>query len=74
MVSHNFCRKCFRAIYQYILYYYILTRLEPDRCLYLAIHQETYSELFQEPIRKILLENQCLCLLVFDSKREVLPT
>ncbi|WP_354666153.1 element excision factor XisH family protein [Nostoc sp. GT001] len=77
MVSHNFCRKCFRAIYQYILYYYILyyyilTRLEPDRRLYLAIRQETYSELFQEPIGKILLEKQRLCLLVFDSKREVI--
>ncbi|MGF1933448.1 MAG: element excision factor XisH family protein [Nostoc sp. ChiQUE02] len=53
MVSHNFCRKCFRAIYQYILYYYILTRLESDRRLYLAIRQETHLELFQEPIDKI---------------------
>ncbi|WP_416211675.1 element excision factor XisH family protein [Nostoc sp. DedQUE12b] len=57
LVSHNFCRKCFRAIYQYILYYYILTHLEPDRRLYLAIRQGTYSELFQESIGKILLEN-----------------
>ncbi|MEH2415625.1 element excision factor XisH family protein [Nostoc sp.] len=59
------------ALGQYILYYDILARLEPDRSLYLAIRQETYSELFQEPIGKILLENQRLCLLVFDSKREV---
>ncbi|WP_375515896.1 element excision factor XisH family protein [uncultured Nostoc sp.] len=49
----------------------MLTRLEPDRRLSLAIRQETYSELFQERIGKILLENQRLCLLVFDSKREV---
>ncbi|WP_442949019.1 element excision factor XisH family protein [Nostoc sp.] len=58
-------------IFLYILYYDILARLESDRRLYLAIRQETYSELFQEPIGKILLENQRLCLLVFDSKREV---
>ncbi|WP_367142422.1 hypothetical protein [Anabaena sp. AL93] len=30
-----------------MLYYNILTHLEPERCLYLAILQETYSELFQ---------------------------
>ncbi|GAX38069.1 fdxN element excision controlling factor protein [Nodularia sp. NIES-3585] len=59
------------ALGQYILYYDILTRLEPERRLYLAIRQETYSELFQEPVGKILLENQRLCLLVFDSKKEV---
>ncbi|MEH2008665.1 MAG: element excision factor XisH family protein [Nostoc sp.] len=59
------------ALGQYILYYDILAGLEPDRSLYLAIRKETYSELFQEPIGKILLENQRLCLLVFDSKREV---
>ncbi|MEH2011702.1 element excision factor XisH family protein [Nostoc sp.] len=59
------------ALGQYILYYDILARLEPDRHLYLAIRQEIYSEIFQEQIGKILLENQRLCLLVFDSKREV---
>jgi hypothetical protein len=60
------------ALGQYILYYDILSRLEPERRLYLAIRQETYSELFQEPIGKILIENQRLCLLVFDSEREVI--
>ncbi|MGI2902224.1 element excision factor XisH family protein [Tolypothrix sp. VBCCA 56010] len=60
------------ALGQYILYYDILSRLEPDRRLYLAIRQETYSELFQEPIGKLLLENQRFCLLVFDSEREVI--
>ncbi|MTJ06748.1 element excision factor XisH family protein [Anabaena sp. UHCC 0204] len=50
----------------------MLTRLEPERRLYLAIRQETYSELFQEPVGKILLENQRLCLLVFDSKQEII--
>ncbi|QLE58318.1 XisH family protein [Nostoc sp. TCL26-01] len=60
------------ALGQYILYYDILTRLESDRRLYLAIRQETYSEIFQEPIGKILLENQRLCLLVFDAKLEMI--
>ncbi|NMG20036.1 element excision factor XisH family protein [Brasilonema bromeliae] len=60
------------ALGQYILYYDILSRLESDRRLYLAIRQETYSELFTEPIGKILIENQRLCLLVFDSEQEVI--
>ena len=37
-----------KALGQYILYYDILSRLEPDRRLYLAIRQETYLELFIE--------------------------
>ncbi|MDZ7955080.1 MULTISPECIES: element excision factor XisH family protein [unclassified Nostoc] len=61
-----------KALGQYILYYDILSRLEPDRRLYLAIRQQTYLELFQEPIGKILIENQRLCLLVFDSELEVI--
>ncbi|MDZ8257813.1 MAG: element excision factor XisH family protein [Nostoc sp. ChiQUE01b] len=61
-----------KALGQHILYYDILSRLEPDRRLYLVIRQQTYSELFQEPIGKILIENQRLCLLVFDSELEVI--
>ncbi|MEO0970227.1 MAG: element excision factor XisH family protein [Cyanobacteria bacterium J06639_18] len=60
------------ALGQYILYYDILSRVEPERRLYLAIREETYSELFQEPIGKILLENQRLSLLVFEPQREVI--
>ena len=61
-----------KALGQYILYHDILQQLEPNRRLYLAIRQETYSELFQEPVGKILLENQRLCLLVFDSEQEII--
>ena len=61
-----------KALGQYILYHDILQKLEPNRRLYLAIRQETYSELFQEPVGKILLENQRLCLLVFDSEQEII--
>jgi hypothetical protein len=60
------------ALGQYILYWDILNRLDPERTLYLAIRQETFSELFEEPIGKILLENNRIYLLVFDSEKEVI--
>lgn len=60
------------ALGKYILYWDILNRLDPERTLYLAIRQETFSELFEEPIGKILLENNRIYLLVFDSEKEVI--
>jgi XisH protein len=61
-----------QALGQYILYYDILQQLEPDRSLYLAIHQGIYEDLFQEPIGKILLKNQRFKLLVFNVKNEAI--
>ncbi len=43
------------ALGQYILYHDILAGLESDRGLYLAIRQEVFLNLFEEPIGKILL-------------------
>ncbi len=60
------------ALGQYILYHDILARLESDRGLYLAIRQEVFLNLFEEPIGKILLENNRLRLLVFDPEQEVI--
>ena len=60
------------ALGQYILYYDILQRLEPERILYLAIREETFSDIFEEPIGGILLENKRLNLIVFDSAKEVI--
>lgn len=55
---------------QYILYLDILARLDPDRTLYLAIRQDTFIEVFQDPIGEILLENKRLKLLIFDEINE----
>ena len=59
-----------KALGQYTLYLDVLARLEPERALYLAIRQDTFSEIFQDPIGEILLENKRLKLLVFDEIKE----
>jgi hypothetical protein len=61
-----------RALGQYLLYHDILARLEPDRTLYLAVRQDVFDNLFEEPIGKILLENKRVRLMVFDSDKEVI--
>ncbi len=59
-----------KALGQYILYLDILARLDPDRTLYLAIRQDTFIEVFKDPIGEILLENKRLKLLIFDEVKE----
>lgn len=63
-----------KALGQYILYHDILVKRDPDRQLYLAIRQDTYEEIFSEPIGTLLLENQRLRLLIFDPVSEVILT
>lgn len=58
------------ALGQYILYFDILQRLDPERKLYLAIRQQTFEGIFAEPIGQILIENKRLSLLIFDSTKE----
>lgn len=60
------------ALGQFILYYDILEEQGSDRILYLAIPHRTYTEIFTEPIGKILLKRNRLRLLVFDPKQEVI--
>ncbi len=60
------------ALGQYILYYDILARLEGERSLYLAIRQTVFLDLFEEPIGKVLLENNRFRLIVFDPQTEVI--
>ena len=61
-----------KALGQYILYYDLLIKLQPERLLYLAIHQEAYVEVFEDPIGQVLLENERIKLLVFDVIEEVI--
>ena len=58
------------ALGQYTLYYDVLACLEPDRILYLAIREQIYDTLFEEPIGKVLLENNRFRLVVFNEYQE----
>lgn len=61
-----------KALGQYVLYHDILAEREPDRGLYLAVHEEAFQDIFEEPIGKLLLNNNRLKLIVFDRKQEVI--
>jgi len=60
------------AVGQFILYHDILARTEPERELYLAIRYAVFEAVFEEPIGRVLLDNQRLRLLVFDPQAEVI--
>ncbi len=57
------------ALGQCILYEAILEQDDPDRLVYLAVHEEIHEELFQEPIGQILLKHRRLRLIVFDPEK-----
>lgn len=59
------------AVGQYIVYYEVLRRTEPERALYLAVREETWQDVFEEPIGKLLLDAQHIRLLIFDEHQEV---
>ena len=44
-----------RALGQFILYDYVLERIEPARTLYLAVSARVYHEIFEEPVGELLL-------------------
>jgi len=61
-----------KAVGQFVLYHDVLSQVEPERMLYLAIDEATFVDLFEEPIGTLLLENDRVRLLVFDPAQEVI--
>jgi hypothetical protein len=61
-----------KAVGQYILYHDVLAHVEPDREMYLAVNEEIFVDLFEEPIGQLLLTNQRVRLIVFDPQAEEL--
>ena len=47
-------------------------RAQPDRALFLAVNEEVYNNLFEEPIGELLLESRRIRLIVFDPHTETI--
>jgi XisH protein len=58
------------ALGQFIAYRLALSELEPHRKLYLAVPIAAYSDFFQRPFPKRLIQENRLMLLVYDPIRE----
>jgi len=58
------------AIGQFVLYERLLTRYEPERKLYLAVPENVIKSVFEEEAGQVLLEDEILRLLTFDTTKE----
>jgi hypothetical protein len=61
-----------QAVGKYVVYHDVLSHVEPDRELFLAVSGAVFASLFDEPVGRILLENRRLRLVVFDPQAEVI--
>lgn len=61
-----------QALGQYVLYYDVLSQVEPERQLFMAVSEQVFVDLFEEPVGKLLLDKQRIRLLVFDPDQEVI--
>ncbi len=61
-----------QAIGQYSLYRILLNQIDPERDLYLAISEVTYSDIFNEPIGKLAIAEIPLKLVIINlSTKEI---
>ena len=61
-----------KSLGQYFIYLSVLKRLEPERKLYLALHEEVYEDFFTEPLGEILLSDYKVPIIIFDPNQEVI--
>ena len=59
-----------KAVGQYKVYLSVLSEVEPERLLYLAVPQRVYEGLFLERFGQLILDRQKLWLIVFDEQHE----
>jgi hypothetical protein len=71
-ISPSEIRDLETALSQYVLYQNILSRIDPERTLYLAIRDASFIKLFEQEVGQILLENQVLKLFTFNPDQEVI--
>ncbi|QKQ73457.1 element excision factor XisH family protein [Nostoc sp. TCL240-02] len=62
-----------QAIGQYFTYLAVMSRNYQDRVLYIAVHEDVFTDIFEEePLGKLILEDYKIPLIVFNPKREVI--
>ncbi len=62
-----------QAIGQYFTYLAVMSRNYPDWALYIAVHEDIFTDIFEEePLGKLILEDYKIPLIVFNPKREVI--
>jgi hypothetical protein len=62
------------AVGQYAFYRSLLTRIEPDRKLFLAVPDATFTGTLAESIARPVLEDMGVALFSFDPEQEVIRT
>src|SRR5262245_10193734 len=58
------------AIGQYLVHRSVLSPTEPGRTFYLAVHQDIFRDIFNEPLGQLLVEDHHVRFLVFDFQTE----
>lgn len=57
------------ALGQFVLYGDALARTDPARVLFLAVREQVYLDIFEEPLGRMLLDNKRVRLIVIDAMR-----
>ncbi|NJN68391.1 MAG: fatty-acid synthase [Chloroflexaceae bacterium] len=71
-VGHSEIDALEKATGQYMIYQAVMSHVEPERGLYLAIPESVFTDLFEEPIGTLVLQHFHLQLIVFDPATEVI--
>ena len=71
-VSYSNMADLENALGQYILYRNIIQELEPERTLYLAVHEEVFATIFEESLGQMLIRKNHLKLVIFSKTEEVI--
>ena len=53
---------------KYEIYRSVLSELEPERLLYIAINQQAYENIFQDKLGQLIINKIQLHLIIFDEK------
>jgi hypothetical protein len=61
-----------KAVGQFAVYHDILAKIDADRELYLAVREDIFSDFFEEPVGRLMLDNGRLKVVTYDPVAEVI--